>query len=304
MPPIARKKEKREEILGVKLTNPDRVFYPGEGITKEQVAEYYAKHAERVLEHLKNRPLSIVRCPDGLDGERFFQKHLNASTPKQIKSVMIREKEGKSPYLMIDTAQGLVAAAQIAALELHVWGVRADNIERPERIVFDLDPDEDLKFSTVTDAAFELRDVLQAANLQSFPMITGGKGVHVIAPIDRRSDWEEVKGFSRGLAQALSKAAPDRYVAAASKARRKGKIFIDWMRNERGSTAIAPYSTRARPGAPIATPVSWSELKHIGGAAEYTIANIDRRLAKGDPWKGYGAVRQSITKASLEALTG
>lgn len=290
-------------IEGVRLTHPDRVMYPGQGATKRQVADYYADNAERILEHLKGRPLSLVRCPAGREEECFFQKHHGASVPEELHIVEIKEKDGKTAsYLRIDDKKGLVAAAQIGALELHVWGARADRIERPERVVFDLDPAEGVSFSTVRDAAIELREVLEAAGLESFALLTGGKGVHVIAPVERRREWPDVKIFARGLAQKLADASPDRYIAKASKSARSGKIFIDWLRNQRGATAIAPFSLRARPGAPVATPVSWPELAKVSSADAYTIETIGARLAqlKSDPWAGYGDVRQSITKAMLD----
>lgn len=291
------------EVLGVRLTHPGRVMFPEQGATKREIAEYYVAFKDRVLTYLKNRPLSIVRCPSGRGGKCFFQKHYKTSLPDHFRAVSIEQKDGKtSSYLLIDSPEGLVGAAQIGALELHIWGARADDIERPDRLVFDLDPDDSVPFAVVRDAARELRDVLKAAGLQSFALLTGGKGIHVICPLERRRAWPDIKAFTRGFALKLAEAAPGTYVAQASKEKREGKIFIDWMRNQRGATAIAPYSLRARPGAPIATPVSWRELPRIDSAADYTLGNIRSRLAhlKSDPWKGYGTVRQSITNAALE----
>lgn len=292
-------------IAGVRLSSPDKVLWPTQGSTKAELARYLADNAEHILPFLKDRPLSLVRCPQGREGKCFFQKHHNSSAPGEIGSVDIKEKDGEvSPYLVIQSPEGLVAAAQIGALELHVWGARIDMLERPERIVFDLDPDEGLGFAAVRDAAFEVRDVLGSMGLSSFPLLTGGKGVHVVVPITRRNSWEEVKAFSRALAQRLETAAPERYVAQASKKKRKRRIFIDWLRNERGATAIAPYSTRAREGCPIATPVSWKELKSIDRASAYSIDTIPQRLAslKSDPWDGYDKVRQSLTQTILDAV--
>ncbi len=294
-----------DTIANVKLSSPDRVLWPDQGVTKRALAEYLTEHAQYILPHLKDRPVSLVRCPQGRQQKCFFQRHHNASSPDELGSVNIREKDGEtSPYLVIESETGLAAAAQIGALELHVWGSRSDMIERPERLVMDLDPDEELGFDAVRDAAFEVRDVLAALGLQSFPLLTGGKGVHVIAPLLRRNSWDEVKAFTRGVANKLEAAAPDKYIAQASKQKRKGRIFIDWLRNERGATAIAPYSTRARSGCPIATPVSWRELKKADTAAAYTIETIPRRLAslKSDPWDGYNQLRQSVTKAMQEAV--
>lgn len=293
------------DFEGVRLTHPDRVMYPGQGITKLALAQYYAEHAEHILPYLKNRPLSLVRCPSGRQGECFFQKHHTASTPEHFGSVQIAGKGGKtSAYLVIDDTKGLISAAQIGALELHIWGSRADLIEKPERIVFDLDPDEGLAFSIVRNAALEIRDVLGAMDLRSFPLLSGGKGMHVVVPLQRRRDWPEIKAFARGLASKIAEAAPERYTAKAAKAGRQGKIFIDWLRNQRGATAIAPYSPRAHRGAPIATPLSWKELATIETAAPYRVETIDARFSRhrGDSWHGYRQVRQTITNSHLNAV--
>jgi bifunctional non-homologous end joining protein LigD len=293
--------------MDVRLTSPDKVLWRGTDITKLDLAKYYAAHADLILPHLKNRPLSIVRCPEGADGECFFQKHSNASTPEDIETVGIREKDGKTgQYLVVRTKKALISAAQVGALELHVWGSRADDVEKPERIVFDLDPDEGLAFANVRAAAFEVRDVLDSLGLASFAMLTGGKGIHVIAPIARRNTWEEVKTFSYDLAKRLAEAAPDRYTANMSKGKRQGRIFIDYLRNERGSTAIVPYSPRRRDGATVATPVSWEELPNMKRAMAYTIGTIDRRLAalSGNPWKGYAQLaKQTLSAARRRAIT-
>lgn len=295
------------ELDGVHLTSPDKVLYPEQGATKRRIAEYYVWNAERILTFVKDRPLTVVRCPDGRADDCFFQKHHTDSTPGEIGKVEIEERSGKkADHLTIHDRRGLVAAAQIAALELHVWGARKDRIERPERIVFDLDPDEDLDFAAVRRAARELRDVLGNAGLDSWPLLTGGKGIHVVVPIERRRGWDDVKTFASGLARRLAEAAPDRYVAQASKSKRKGRVFIDWLRNERGATAIAPYSLRARTGAPVATPVGWDELGRIERADRYNLDNIRARLErlKSDPWAGYHEVRQSITNGHLAFAEG
>jgi bifunctional non-homologous end joining protein LigD len=221
--------------------------------------------------------------------------------------VRIAEKDGgKADYLVIRNRAGLISAAQIGGLELHVWGARADNLEKPERLVFDLDPDQALGFADVKAAALEIRGMLKKAGLASFPLLTGGKGVHVIAPIARTRGWDEVKAFCRGVAEQAAKTSPDRYVAQASKAKRKGRIFIDWLRNERGSTAIAPFSPRNRANAPIATPVSWEELPRIESAAAFTVKTIDARLRRlrSEPWNGYAvASRQRLNAAAIAAVT-
>ncbi len=280
-------------------------MYPSQGATKLAIASYYAKHAERVLPFLKGRPVSLVRCPSGRAGKCFFQKHNTASMPEHFATTEIVGKTGKtSTYLVIDDVEGLISAAQIGALEMHVWGSRADLIEKPERIVFDLDPAEELDFSVVRDAALEIKDILEAVDLRSFALLSGGKGVHVVVPIQRRRPWPDIKAFSRGLAIKIASAAPELYIATVAKASRKNRIFIDWMRNQRGATAIAPYSLRAHPGAPVATPVAWTDLPGIDTARPYTLDTIDSLLSRRghDPWRGYHDVRQTITSGHMAAV--
>ncbi len=300
------KKAGPTKLGSLRLTSPDKLLWPDAGVTKLDLARYYHDMGGHILPHVKDRPLSLVRCPEGYEGECFFQKHHNPSTPDAIDTVKIREKDGKSnDYLVIRDAAGVVGAAQIGGLELHVWGSRTDSLEKPERIVFDLDPDEGLDFTDVKQAAFELRDVLGSIGLKSFPMLTGGKGVHVIVPIARTQEWPQVKAFASGLARKLAASRPDRYLAQASKAKRKGRIFIDWLRNERGATAVAPFSPRRRAGAPVATPVSWVELNKFDNAHPFTMKTIEGRLAKlrSDPWKGYAqAARQALKAAMIEAV--
>lgn len=292
---------------GVRLTSPDKMLWPEAGLTKQDLAAYYENHADLILPHLKDRPLSIVRCPEGATGECFFQKHHNPSTPEDIETVGIREKDGKiAQYLIVRTKKGLISAAQVGALELHVWGCRADAIEKPERIVFDLDPDEDLDFADVRNAAVEVRDVLDSLGLKSFAMLTGGKGIHVIVPIARRNGWDEVKTFAHSLADRLADTAPDCYVSNMSKKKRRGRIFIDYLRNERGSTAIVPFSPRRKPNATVATPISWAELPKITSAGAFTMKTLDRRLAslRVDPWTDYAqAAKQTLSAARLKAVT-
>jgi bifunctional non-homologous end joining protein LigD len=293
-----------DEIAGVRLTHPDKVLYPDQGLTKRELALYLEGVAKHMLPFAARHPLSLVRCPDGINDKCFFQKHLSASMPKSFKTVSIREKNGgKADYLYVEDVAGIVAAAQIGALELHVWGAPNDDLEHPDRLVFDLDPDERVSFAEVKAAAGDLRSVLEAAGLQSFPMITGGKGIHVIAPLDGRNDWEEVKSFAAGLAHSFAERDPDRFIATASKAKRKGRIFIDWLRNERGATAILPYSPRARKGAAVAVPVSWSELSRLKSAAAFDTVAVLKRLkgAKRDPWPDYRK-KQHLGKATIKAV--
>lgn len=297
----------KTRILGIPISHADRVLYPEQGVTKGDLARYYEEISGEMLPHIRSRPLSIVRCPEGRKTSCFYQKHAYASIPEEIDRVDIEEKSGaKREYLAINQPSGLVAAVQVGVLELHIWGCRTDRLERPDRIVFDLDPDPALPFQAVRDAAKEIRDVLDAAGLASFPLLTGGKGIHVVVPVRRSRTWDDVKQFARGLAEAMVAENPGTYVATAAKAKRKNRIFIDWLRNERGATAICPFSTRARAGAPIATPVGWDELSGCDSAQDYTINNISRRLAtlEQDPWEGFDTTRQSITKSHLEFFSG
>jgi bifunctional non-homologous end joining protein LigD len=302
---VSRADRKDALVAGVKISHPERVVFDEGGVTKLALAEYYEAVAERMLVHAGNRPLSLVRCPDGPTKQCFFQKHDSGGFPAAIRRVAIAEKDGgTADYLYVDDAAGLVAAVQMNALEFHIWGAHSDDVEKPDRVVFDLDPDESLTFADVKQAAFDMRDRLAALGLKTFAMITGGKGVHVVAPLDRRQDWPTVKEFARDVAELLASEEPKRYVATMSKAKRTGKIFIDWLRNERGSTAIAPYSTRARDGAPVAVPVTWDELEKLEAANLFRLGDVIARIGQPDPWDDYSTVRQSLTKALLKKLAG
>jgi bifunctional non-homologous end joining protein LigD len=292
-------------IEGVRLTSPDKVLFPEQGVTKRDLATYLVDAAEWILPHLVRRPLSLVRCPQGQAGNCFFQKHGMAGFPEPFRTVKIREKDGDlADYLYVDDGAGLAASAQMGVLELHVWGSHVESIDSPDRLVFDLDPDEGMPFAELRRAAQELRKILSAAGLESFPMLTGGKGLHIVLPLDASQDWGVVRNFAAALARRLAETEPDRFTSKAAKAGRKGKIFIDWLRNDRGSTAIAPYSTRARRGATIATPLTWQELSRTDRAAKFDLGNIRRRLKslKKDPWDGYFRITQSLSSAALKAV--
>ena len=292
--------EERDTFAGVKLSNPKKVLFEEQGVTKADLAAHYERVAERMLPHVQNRLLSLVRCPEGESGQCFFQKHDSKGFPPQLKLLDIEESDGKRDnYLYADSLASLVAGVQMGTLEFHIWGSRIKDIEKPDRLVFDLDPDEGLDFADVRTAAFDLRDRLEKIGLRTVPMVTGGKGVHVIAPVTPRVSWVEVKEFARDFARSLERDAPDRYVANMSKAKRRGRIFVDYLRNERGATAICPWSTRRRKGAPVATPVSWDELKSLDAANTFHISDMERRLAEPDPWKEAEGWKQSLTKAMM-----
>jgi bifunctional non-homologous end joining protein LigD len=285
--------DKTDEAAGVRITNPDRVLYPAKKITKRDLIDYYLKVAKLMLPHIKGRPLALVRTPDGIGGERFFQKHTTKGWPDAFKPIRIREKSGSDEYMYIEDEAGLVAAAQMSVVELHILGSRADDVEHPDRLVLDLDPDEDIPFRKVVDAARDLRSRLQKLGLKSFPMVTGGKGIHVVVPLTRGHSWDEHRNFAEALARVMADEEPDRYTAVMSKAKRRGKIYVDYLRNQRGSTAIAPYSSRAKDSASIALPISWPALGRLKNAQP---AHVDDTPPRSDPWKGYFQVKQKLPR--------
>jgi bifunctional non-homologous end joining protein LigD len=291
-----RPKGDTEEIAGVRITHPDRVLYPDAGITKRDVIKHYLSIADLMLPHIADRPLSLVRAPRGVGGETFYQKHASEGWPDEFKAISIREKSGADRYLYIADERGLVAAAQMSVLELHIWCSHVDEVEQPDRLVFDFDPDEGLDFVHVREAAKAMRGMLKEVGLQSFPMVTGGKGVHVVAPLRRGHSWDEHREFAEALARVMAEHDPDRFIATMSKAKRRGKIFVDYLRNQRGATAISPFSTRARKGAPVAVPVSWERLARLDSAHPVAVGDVKRFLGSRDPWPGYFKLRQGLPK--------
>jgi bifunctional non-homologous end joining protein LigD len=256
----------------IKISSPDREIFPGDGITKGELADYYTQVAAIQLPWLANRPISLVRCPQGRAKQCFFQKHDAGSFGDLVKHVDILEKDGSTqPYLYVDDVDGVRACVQMGTIEFHGWGSLVADVEKPDRVVFDLDPDEGLGFDAVKRAAEDIKQHLADMGLTSYPLLSGGKGVHVVVPVQPAAEWPTVKSFADRFARALATAEPDRFTAALSKAKRTGRIFIDYLRNQRGATAVLPYVVRARPGAPVAAPVSWSELKDIESPAMYTV---------------------------------
>jgi bifunctional non-homologous end joining protein LigD len=289
---------------GITLTNPDRVYYPGIGLTKLGVARYYETVAPELLTYAARRPISLVRCPQGIDKEHFFQRHAMKGMSDAIKQVPIPGGESKKPYLYIEDAQGLFGLVQIGTLEIHDWGVSLAQIDKPDRIVFDLDPDEDLPLPILKAATAEVREFLADLGFKSFLKSTGGKGLHLVAPLTPKLGWDEVKEFAKAVADGLVAARPDRYTANPLKRTRVGKIFVDYLRNQRGGSAIVNYSTRAKEGAPVACPLRWDELKGLKTASPYNVKTLPARLKalKSDPWEGFFSTRQSITAKAKKAL--
>lgn len=299
---------KRETFAGVRLTSPDKVLYPEAGITKLDLAHYYQTIADWILPHIADRPLVLVRCPEGRETECFYQKHPAIGTPKNLRRIPIKEKSGTEDYVMVDDVAGLISLVQIGALEIHAWGSRADKLELPDRLVFDLDPDPELPWKRVVESARQVREFLQALELESFVKTTGGKGLHLVVPIERRLAWPEAKAFCKQVIEAIAAADPDSYTPKMTKTLRTGKIYLDYLRNDRGATAVVAYSTRARPGAPVSTPLTWEELSSRIPSNHYTVQNLPRRLAglARDPWEALASTRQSLAKAiaTIQKLSG
>ena len=287
--------------LPVQLTHPDRILYPDQGLTKQALAEYYVKVAPWMLPHVQNRILTLVRCPRGQGSECFFQKHAGKSIPKAVRTVEIREKDKVADYLVLDDVAGLVSLVQLGALEVHVWGARADRPEYPDQLVFDLDPGPGVDWPSVIHAALAVRDQLLELGLESFVKTSGGKGLHVVVPVQRRNDWEQTKTFCRALAERVCESDPKQFICTMSKAKREGRIFIDYLRNTRGATSVCAFSARARAGAPVSTPLAWGELTKQLRPADYNVLTLPDRLASlaSDPWQGYAELHQTITKQML-----
>jgi bifunctional non-homologous end joining protein LigD len=288
------------EVAGVRLTNPDRVMYPDLGLTKLDLARYYESIADRVLPHVVGRPTTLVRCPEGLAEPCFYQKHTGWWAPEALRRVKIQEKTKVGEYLVVDDLPGLIGLVQIGILEVHTWNAQADDVERPDRIVFDLDPDTALPWARVVEAAVRVRDRIAQDGLQGFVKTTGGKGLHVVVPLSGRPTWDDCSRYAEAIAAEIAGREPRAYVAEMSKAKRAGKVFIDWLRNVRGSTSIAALSTRAKPGAPVSVPVRWDELDPRGGPPDFTVKTVPRRLAsqRRDPWAGYAKARQRLPGTS------
>jgi len=282
------------------------VLYPEQGITKAHLIGYLAVVADWMLPHVGNRPLTLVRCPEGRHKPCFFQKKIYPGAPKAIGTVDIREEETGDvvEYMKVTDMPGLVGLAQLGTLEIHTWGCHADKVERPDLMVFDLDPDPDVSWDRVALAAFEVRKRLNQLGLQSWVKTTGGKGLHVCVPIERRIGWDDFKAFSKLFADKLAADDPRNYTSIITKSARRNKIFVDYLRNGRNATFIAPFSPRARPGAPVAVPLSWEELAHGVDPAAFTTQTVPKRLASlpADPWAEITKTHQSITAAMWKRL--
>ncbi|ALN91383.1 DNA ligase D [Lysobacter gummosus] len=278
------------------ITHPERIVFPDPGISKGEVADYYRAVERWLLPELIDRPISLLRCPDGIASQCFFQKHHSDSFGPHVHAVNLRESSGKADYVYVRDIEGVMALVQMNTLEFHPWGARRDKPDRPDRIVFDLDPAEGLAWSEIKRAAREVRDRLSEIGLDSWVRLSGGKGVHVCVPIRRGPDWARVKAFSEAFAGAMVEQSPLRYLATASKAARKDRIFIDWLRNARGATSVTSWSLRARSGAPVAMPLRWDEFGRSRASTDFDLAKAKRRASRlsSDPWEGFAQAEQTL----------
>ncbi|HEU0299935.1 MAG TPA: DNA ligase D, partial [Longimicrobium sp.] len=293
------------EVAGVRLSSPDKVLYPALGITKLELARYYEAIGEWMLPYIQDRPLTLVRCPEGVAGDCFYQKHGDQHFHESIGRATIPENDGElKVYTYVDSVAGLVGMVQMGVIELHTSNARRDMFERPDRFVIDLDPAKDVPWARTVAGAFQVRDRLAELGLASWVKSTGGKGLHVVVPLARRHDWDEIKEFTKALATDLSAQNPGKYVTKANIAARKGKIFIDYLRNGRGATAISAFCIRAKPTGAISVPLRWEELSPGLDPDAFTPEAVIRRLAKlkGDPWEGFWTSKQSITRTMRTAL--
>jgi bifunctional non-homologous end joining protein LigD len=303
-PPV-KSSSRKAEVEGVPLTHPDKVLDEESHLTKLQLAQYYAAVAEVMLRHIAQRPLSLVRCPEGSGKPCFFQKHMSPGLPAGVNSVPVKDKKTGAieQYLTLDNAKGLIGLAQMGVLEIHPWGSRNDALEEPDQLIFDLDPDEGIQWNELVGSAIEVHDLLQQLGRESFVKSTGGKGLHIVAPIKPERGWAEIKGFAHSFVRMMEAAKPKLYLTKMTKAARKNRIYLDYLRNEREATAVAPYSPRARKGARVAMPFSWDELKKAA-RPEFAVANFESWKArlKHDPWAKMETLRQSLTTQAVRAV--
>lgn len=294
---MARASEPAGTSSGITLTSADRVLWEGQGVTKQGLADFYTEIADWILPQIANRPLALIRCPSGAGKECFFAKH----PWKGMDPAVLTPTIGEDDVIAVRDLRGLMTLVQFGVLEIHPWGSTLTSPEKPDRLVFDLDPGEGVGFAAVIDAARAVRARLEADGLESFVKTTGGKGLHVVVPIAPKAGWQEAKAYTAGVASAMAKDEPGRYTDTLAKRARTGRIFVDYLRNGRGATAVAAYSTRARPGAPVATPLSWEELGPEIAPNHFTVENLPTRLAHlaRDPWGGMGALKQTLPKGKV-----
>ncbi|MDH6170174.1 bifunctional non-homologous end joining protein LigD [Variovorax boronicumulans] len=289
---------RKQPAMAQKITHADRVIDAQSGTTKGELAAYYAQAASQMLPHLRGRPVALVRAPDGVGGELFFQKHVQNREIPGVRLLDPALDPGHDPLLQIDTAAGLLGAAQMNTIELHTWNGTSRALDRPDRMTFDLDPGEGVEWAQIQEAALLVKTLLDELGLPSFLKTSGGKGLHVVVPLRRHHGWDEVKGFSQAIVQHLARIVPERFVAKSGPRNRVGKIFADYLRNGFGATTVCAWSARSRPGLGVSVPVAWDELPDLTGAAQWTVANIGERIAVGNaPWEAMERSRTGLSAA-------
>jgi bifunctional non-homologous end joining protein LigD len=304
VPAIATDATRAPVVAGIRVSHPDRQVYPELGISKLQFARYFEAIGSWILPHVRGRPLTLVHCPAGVDAACSYMKHAKAWGPTVLRRVRIQEKTKVGEYLVADSVAAVVALAQMGVVEIHTWNSTAESVERPNRIVWDLDPGPGIAWTQTIGAAALLRELLRALGLECWVKTTGGRGLHIVVPIVRSLEWQECLAFSRQVAEAMVRLDPGLFTTAFGKQGRDRKILIDYLRNNRTNTSICAYSPRARPGAPVSVPIQWSEL--VPRLRQWTIRTVARRLQRlpADPWSGYWTASQRVTKTSLRTLHG
>ncbi|MFL6746116.1 MAG: DNA ligase D [Sphingomicrobium sp.] len=302
--PLKKSEKKAErptaESFGIRISNPERIIFPEDNLTKADLADYYAALEPLIMIDVANRPMTLIRCPQGRAKKCFFQKHDSGTFGPDVKHVPIKEKDGHlEDYLYFEDIKGLLACVQMGTVEFHGWGSKVEKVEHPDRLVFDLDPDVGLDFSKVKEAALRLKALLGDLGLKTFPLLSGGKGLHVVAPLDASKDWPTVKSFADRFSRAIAEAEPEMFTANIRKVERKGRIFLDWLRNQRGATAVMPYSARAREGAPVSAPIAWEELDRYQGGNHFTIRDADQLIERAGSkmLAGWGKAKQALPDA-------
>lgn len=300
------KKTPAPNLEGVSLTHPDRVLFPREGLTKLDLATHYAAVADWMLPHVSGRPLMVLRCPEGVNGECFYQKHPSRGLPNAVMAIGVAEKKGPKQHLTIDSLAGLLGLVQIGGLEIHTWGSRNESLDCPDRLTFDLDPAEELPWERVVEAALRVKEELARLGLQAFVKTTGGKGLHVVTPIEPTVKWDAAKAFSKRVVERIAKAEPSRYLTTMRKDKRRGRVFLDYLRNAKGATSVCAYSTRAKPGALVATPITWQELSAGARPEQFDVAAMIGRMKRlrRDPWFELDAHAVRLTDELLRRVGG
>jgi bifunctional non-homologous end joining protein LigD len=293
------------DVAGVRISHPGRIIYPDLGITKLELAKYYEAIGEWIVPHVAGRPLTLCHCPNGLLGRCAFMRHRKAWGPDVLRRVQIREKTKVGEYLVADDATAVVGLAQMGIVEIHTWNSNARDVERPDRIVWDLDPGPDVTWTSVVEGARTVRRLLEVLGLSCWVKTTGGRGLHVVVPIEPKRGWRECLDFSRAVATAIVRSDPSRYTVTYAKRGRERQILVDYLRNNRTNTSVSAYSTRARKGAPVSVPISWDELDRRLDPSRLSIPAVLRRLAKlrREPWSGYWKARQQVSDVALAAVS-